>query len=434
MDLSGRRLRLLIPDILGLERGKYLFGDVAESGHAAFCIGLYPLTTDREILPIPRQQFDVGLPDVEVQLDRDTLRPGWEDDTLVGIGDVSQAGKPLEVDPRNVLREAIQAWRDMGLEPQMAYELEFYLCERSEDGAWAPVDLPSHRVYGTGMSVDPSGAVHEMVSACLASGFAVESWCSEFDSAAFEVNWRYRDALEAADEAFLFRVLVHEIAARHGRLATFMGRPFNDRGGSGMHLNFSFRRADGSNAFHDPADPDGLSDLARRSIAGLLAHHRGMAAICAPSVNAYKRLKPDMLNGYLANWGFDDRSVGVRVPPARGEGSRAEHRMADASANPYLAGAALLHAARMGVVEELELGPPQEPGAEPNTDVAVANTLADALDDLQADPKLAGALGEWLVESFVMLKRAEWDRYVAAGETSDTEVTPWEIEYYLPYF
>jgi glutamine synthetase len=229
-------------------------------------------------------------------------------------------------------------------------------------------------------------------------------------------------------------VLVHEIAARHDRLATFLGRPFNERGGSGMHMNFSFRRPDGSNAFHDPDDPDGLSELARRSIAGLLTHHRGMAAICGPTVNAYKRLKPDMLNGYLANWGFDDRSVGVRVPPARGEGSRAEHRMADAAANPYLAGAALLHAARMGVVEELELGPPQEAGAEPNTDVAVANTLAEALDDLQSDSKLVGALGEWLVESFVALKRAEWDRYVAAGETSDTEVTPWEIDYYLPYF
>jgi glutamine synthetase len=284
------------------------------------------------------------------------------------------------------------------------------------------------------MSVDPSGAVHDMVSASLGSGFHVESWCSEFDTAAFEVNWRYRDAIAAADEAFLFRVLVREIAARHGRLATFLGRPFDDRGGSGMHVNFSFRRPDGSNAFHDPQDPDGLSDLARRTIAGLLAHHRGLAAICAPTVNAYKRLKPDMLNGYWANWGFDDRTVGVRVPPARGEGSRLEHRTADAAANPYLVGAALLHAARLGVVEELELGPAQEPGADPNTDVAVPNTLPEALDDLEADTKLVGALGGWLVESFVALKRAEWDRYVAAGETSDTDVTPWEIEYYLPFF
>jgi glutamine synthetase len=284
------------------------------------------------------------------------------------------------------------------------------------------------------MSVDPSGAVHDMVTASLASGFHVESWCSEFDSAAFEVNWRYRDAVAGADEAFLFRVLVREIAARHDRLATFLGRPFNDRGGSGMHVNLSFRRRDGSNAFHDPDDPDGLSDLARRSIAGLLAHHRGLSSICAPTTNAYKRLKPDMLNGYPANWGFDDRTVGVRVPPARGEGSRIEHRMADAAANPYLVGAALLHAARLGVTEELELGPAQEPGADLNTDVAVPNTLEDALGELRKDTKLTAEMGDWLVESFVTLKQAEWDRYVASGETSDTLVTQWELEYYLPFF
>ncbi|HYY06978.1 MAG TPA: glutamine synthetase, partial [Actinomycetota bacterium] len=144
--------------------------------------------------------------------------------------------------------------------------------------------------------------------------------------------------------------------------------------------------------------------------------------------------KPDMLNGYPANWGFDDRTVGVRVPPARGEGSRLEHRMPDAAANPYLAGAALLHAARIGVEEDLEVPPAQQAGEEPNTDVAVPNTLEEALDELQKDTTLVGALGEWLVESFVMLKRAEWDRYVAAGETSDTDVTPWELEYYLPFF
>jgi glutamine synthetase len=433
MDLSGRRLRLLIPDILGVERGKYLFGDVAESGHAAFCIGLYPLTTDKEILPSPRQQFDIGLPDVEAQLDRETMRPGWEEDTVVGLADVSQHGHPLDLDPRKVLRDAVEVWRADGLEPQMAFELEFYLCERS-DGAWIPADLPSHRVYGTGMSVDPTGAVSEMVGASLASGFHVESWCSEFDTAAFEVNWRYREALPAADEAFLFRLLVREIALRHDRLATFLGRPFNDRGGSGMHVNLSLRRPDGSNAFHDPDDPDGLSSLARRCIAGLLAHHRGLAAICAPTVNAYKRLKPDMLNGYPGNWGFDDRTVGVRVPPARGEGSRLEHRMPDAAANPYLAGAALLYAARIGVEEDLEAPAPQQPGEDLNTDVVVPNTLEEALDELQKDTKLVGALGEWLVESFVILKRAEWDRYVAAGATSDTEVTPWELEYYLPFF
>jgi glutamine synthetase len=433
MDISGKRLRLLFSDMLGLERGKYLFGEVAEAGHAAFCIGVFPLTTDKEILPIPRMQFDIGLPDVEADLDRTTLRPGWQENTVVGIADISFEGRPMEVDPRQMLRSAVEAWREMGLEPQMAFELEFYLCERGHDGRWGPVDLPGHRVYGTGMCVDPTGTIDDMVAALQHSGFPLESWCSEFDDAAFEVNVHYRDAIPAADEAFLFRLIVREVAARHGQLATFMGRPFNERGGSGLHLNLSFRREDGSNAFHDPAADDGMSALARHSIAGLLAHHRGMAAICAPHVNAYKRLKPDMLNGYWANWGYDDRTVGVRVPPARGAGSRLEHRMPDAAANPYLAAAAVLHAARLGVAEQLELGPPQPVGEDPNTDVAVADNLGRALEDLEADAKLVGALGEWPVESFVALKRAEWERYTAAG-TSDTDVTPWEIDYYLPFF
>jgi glutamine synthetase len=435
MDIQGKRLRLLYSDVLGLERGKYLFGETADAGRSAFCIGVYPLTTDREILPIPRQQFDVGLPDVDASLDRDTLRPGWEEDTVVGIGDMSQHGEPIEIDPRNALRTAVEPWRAMGLEPMFAFESEFYLLQQDSDKKWEPVSLPSHRVYGTGMAVDPDGVVDDMVRATLASGFHVESWSSEFDSAAFEVNIKYTDAITAADECFLFRLLVKEIAARHGRLATFLGRPFNDRGGSGLHLNFSFRREDGSNAFHDPSAPDGVSDLAKRCIAGALAHHEGVSAFCAPHVNSYKRLLPDMLNGYWANWGYDDRTVCIRVPPARGEGTRLEHRMSDGAANPYLSAAAVLHAARMGVEQELELPPAQVVSETPATDRRVPATLALALDALEQDKELCSAMGDWLVQTFTMLKRAEWDRYTAAvADTSTTDVTDWEREYYLPFF
>jgi glutamine synthetase len=236
MDTMGNRLRLLYPDIHGLERGKYLFGEVAAGGLAAFCVGVYPLTHDREILMVPNTQFDVGLHDVEARLDRDSLRPGWEDDTTVGIADMEHHGQPVGIDPRHVLREAIAAWRAIGLEPQVSFELEFYLMERDGADRWVPISLPAHRVYGTGMSIDPSGTVDAMVRAALACGFQIESWSSEYDEAAFEVNIRYADALTAADDAFLFRLLVREIAEQHGRLATFLGRPANDRGGSGMHV------------------------------------------------------------------------------------------------------------------------------------------------------------------------------------------------------
>jgi glutamine synthetase len=435
MDTKGKRLRLLYSDILGLERGKYLFDDVADAGRSAFCIGVYPLTTDKEILEVSRQQFDVGLPDIEAFVDRDTIRPGWEPDTVVAIADTTQHGQPLDIDPRHVLRRAVEPWLAMGLEPMFAFESEFYLCEPAPTAGWRPISLPSHRVYGTGMAIDPDGTVDEMVRAALAVGFPVEAWGSEFDTAAYEVNIKYRDVMTAADECFLFRLLVKEIAARHGKLATFLGRPFGDRGGSGLHLNISFRREDGSNALHDPAAPDGLAPLAKEVVAGLLAHHEGIAAFAAPHVNAYKRLQPDMLNGYWANWGYDDRTVCVRVPPARGEGTRLEHRMSDGAANPYLVAAAVLHAGRFGVEHQMQPQEAQTPGAAPNTERRVPASLEEALQALERDEELTLALGPWLIESFTKLKRAEWTRYLDAVDDPTTlDVTRWEAEYYLPFF
>lgn len=435
MDTKGKRLRLLYSDLLGVERGKYLFGDVADSGHSAFCVGVYPLTTDKEILDISNQQFDIGLPDVEAFIDRDTLRPGWEDETIVGIGDVHREGEPIDVDPRQILRKAIEPWRAMGLEPMFAFESEFYLLEPGDEGGWKAVDLPSHRVYGTGMSVDPDGTIDAMVAAALRCGFPVESWSSEYDTAAYEVNIKYKEAIPAADECFLFRLLVKEIAAKNGKLATFMGRPFNDRGGSGLHLNFSLSREDGSNAFDEPNAPQGLAPIASQCIAGLLAHHEGLAAIAAPHTNAYKRLQPDMLNGYWANWGHDDRTVCIRVPPARGVGTRIEHRMSDGAANAYLVAAAFLHAARFGVEQQLAPPDAQVAGQPPNTDRKVPPTLEAALEALESDKELCEALGPWVIESFTKLKRAEWERYAkTVSDPATTEVTPWETEYYLPFF
>jgi glutamine synthetase len=435
MDTSGKRLRLLYPDVHGLDRGKYLFGEPAANGVAGFCFGVYPLTHDKEILPIPGTQFDVGLPDVEARLDRDSLRPGWEDDTVVGIADVEHQGAPVAIDPRHVLRRACRPWQHAGLEPQIAFELEFYLLEPDDQGGWRAIDLPSHRVYGTGMAIDPTGCVDDIVRTAIAAGFPVESWSSEFDNAAYEVNLCYADAIPAADESFLFKLLVREVASRHGKLATFLGRPLGDRGGSGLHVNLSFRREDGSNALHDPNDPEGLSRLARQSAAGVLSHHEGLAAICAPHVNAYKRLQPDMLNGYWANWGRDDRTVAVRIPEARGAATRLEQRTSDAAANPYLAAAAILHAARLGVEHELELPPEQGKGEAPNTPVRIPDTLDAALDAMAADAELCDALGPEIVEAFTILKRAEWERYSKAVEDPSTaDVTTWELDYYLPFY
>jgi glutamine synthetase len=435
VDIQGKRLRLLWSDLHGIERGKYLYGDWTDKGKANFCLATFPLTFDREILNIPRMSFDVGLPDLEAKLDASSMRTGWEPNTVVGVADLEHRGEPVWVDPRHILREAVEPWRERGLEPQVAFEFEFYLLRPDGQGGWASIETPSSRVYGTGMAVDPEGVVGEIVDTAAACGLDVEAWCTEFDDAQFEINIRYRDAIAAADDAFLFRLLAHEIAERRGHRATFLGRPFNDRGGSGLHANISFRDKTGQNALYDASSEDGLSPLARGAMAGMLAHHEGTAAICAPTVNAYKRLLPDMMNGYWANWGHDDRTVAIRISPDRGPATRLENRVPDGAVNPYLVAAALLHACRLGVEQDLALPDAQPLGEDVVADRHVPSNLAEALEALEADKEIVAAMGEEFVSAFVALKRAEWDRYVAnVPDPAVTEATDWELRYYMPFF
>jgi glutamine synthetase len=435
VDVSGKRLRLLWSDLHGIERGKYLYGNWQERGRANFCLATFPLTFDREILPIPGLAFDVGLPDLEATLDRTSLRPGWEPHTLVGIGELTHKHEPVTVDPRHALQRAIEPWRAMGLEPQVAYEFEFYLLRPDGDGGWTSLATPGSRVYGTGTAVDPDGVVNEIVETAVGCALDIEAWCTEFDDSQFEVNIKYRDALPAADDAFLFRVLTHEIATRRGHRATFVGRPFNDRGGSGLHVNISFRDSGGQNVLFDADDPEGLSDLARMSLAGMLAHHEGTTAICAPTVNAYKRLLPDMMNGYWANWGHDDRTVALRISPDRGATTRLENRVPDGACNPYLAAAVLLHACRFGVEEKMQLPQPQTAGEPPTATIHAPDNLETALDAFRKDDEICEALGAPLVDAFCDLKRAEWKRYLETVEDpTTTDATQWELDYYTPFF
>jgi glutamine synthetase len=222
--------------------------------------------------------------------------------------------------------------------------------------------------------------------------------------------------------------MARELAARRGLLLTYLGKPFGDRSGSGLHVNFSLQDHQGRHAMADPTAADGLSPLAQQCIAGLIAHHEGLAALCAPTVNAYKRLRPAQLAGYWANWGYDHRGATVRVPYARGAATRLEHRMSDGAANPYLATAIVLQAARLGVVNNLTPPPAEtQDGLEhQSTERHVPDDLNQALNALAADTALAEAIGSDLVAQLVAVKRAEWAKFLSA-------VTDWELRYYLPF-
>ncbi|MEL7157508.1 MAG: glutamine synthetase, partial [Actinomycetota bacterium] len=228
-----------------------------------------------------------------------------------------------------------------------------------------------------------------------------------------------------------------EVALSRGLDLTFMGKPFAGVAGNGLHVNFSLSDGEGNNVMADPAAADGLSAVAKSCLAGLVAHHQGLTPLCAPTVNAYRRLQPGELNGYWANWGHEHRCAANRVPGERGPATRIENRIGDGSANLHLATAAVLQAARLGVVEGLPCPEPLTTDGfeEINTDVCSAPDLAQALVHLQADDALVDAVGADIVANFVANKEAEWERYLeAVGEdTPGDQVTQWELDQYLMY-
>ena len=427
MTIEFDRLRLLWPDHLGLARGKYLTPDKAESG-TAHCISLFTLGYDREMYDHKYGYMMKGLPDCDANFESSEIRPGWQDGTPVVIPDITRNGQPVPLAPRNVLKDAIEKWRAHGLQPMVGIELEAFLFAPDGEGGWTPIDTPGHYVYGTGMAVDPSGTIDEIMKVAREVGLPLESVNSEYDNGQFELTLAYTDALRAADDAFLFKVMAKEIATKRGMYLTFMGKPINDRGGSGFHVNLSLRDESGRNVLYDESAEDGLSEISRSVIAGMLHHHVGMTALLAPTVNAYKRLQPGSMCGYWANWGYDHRGVTVRVPPARGEGTRLEHRLGDGCVTPHQGIAAVLAASLLGYEKGYELPPVETLDSLENagTDVVVPPSLEAALDALEEDTDLVEAFGAAYVEGFVTVKRAEWDRY-------KVWTTDWEMSEYLPF-
>ena len=432
-----RRIRVLWPDHLALPRGKYLPAHLAGLG-TRHSMSVFALTYDRDMIPAPGTRMLEGFPDMECVIDLAIVRKGWEDGVGVVIGDLEAGGAPVAFAPRNVLKDAVAAWEALGYTPKVGIEFEAFVMQPDGEGGWAPYDCPGSFVYGTGPMNDPMGIAEAIHDVADAVGFRLESVNTEFEAAQFEFTLEYDDALAAADDAFLFRTMARDVAYEMGHLLTFLPRPLMDRGGNGLHVNLSLVDADGNNALLDPDGADGLSDLARQCIAGQLHHLSAMGAVCAPTVNSYKRLRPGQMSGYWKNWGHDHRCATIRVNPERDGSTRLENRMPDGSAPIHTAVAAVLTGARLGVEAELEC-----PGAETGdaieeacTEEFVADGLGEALAALAADDTFADALGRGLVDQVTMVKEAELEKYLAAvGDEAAArdEFTDWEKGFYLPY-
>jgi len=423
MTDSDERIRLLFTDILGLSHGK-MVRDSHRDHPTHYAITVMIQGLDLEFDDIANYSVGDGFPDMEARLDPTTVRPSW-DQGLVAMTNLHFSdGRPLPLCTRGRLGEHIAKWRARGLDPMIGFEMEFFL---SADPALktGPLEVPMHRVYGTGPGADPSGLLEAIHDAGQRAHLDIEGMNGEFHPGQVEASLRYRDALSAADSAFLFREMVRELALARNMGATFMARPFDGLVGNGMHLNMSANDSGGANAFADASAPDGISQLCRHAIAGLIEHHTALSALFAPTINSYKRLRPGMLAGFYGTWGLDNRLTSIRIPGQRGSATRIEHRTPDGSASPHLATLGLLAAAFDGIERQLEPPTPSAGNAEENPGEvpAVASNLGDALTALESDSVLVDALGEDLTNVFVTIKRAEIARWEQA-------VTDWEVTNY----
>ncbi len=426
-DEGVERVRIHFTDLLGVSRNKVvpaaLLDELCEDGMnvsaGAFCVD-----HAGEVIEGTGLGPEVDFRDAQIVPDLETLTLApWERGTAIVIGDVVFEGEPLAASPRQLLKRAVAELEQRSLRAVAGHELEFYLLRRTETGFEQYAKQPG-MVYTQSPSVDAEGVLRKMEDAVRAMGLPYVASNQEFSGSQWEINLRHDDAVRAADDAHLFKLAVKEIAAQAGLVATFMGKPIQELGTSGYHLHLSLWNEDGSNAFDDPDGADGLSDVCRRFLAGQLEHARGMTAIVAPTINAYKRFLAQAFGPWNVTWGHDNRTVYARIPRERGKATRIENRAGDGAANPYLSSAAMLYAGIDGLDRELDPGAGVDGIAyELDDRPLVPFSLGEALDALEADTRFCEMLGPEFVKAFVAMKRSEVDRFARA-------VTDWELKEY----
>jgi glutamine synthetase len=417
-------VELGVADSNGGLRGKRVpapvFLDTLESG-VAVSSALFVMDVGADLVASSYTNFDNGFPDVRLVPDTATLRPlPWRPGTALVMCDcVDEERNRVDFASRQVLTRVVALARELGYEPAIGPELEFFLLD-PETRAPEGTRIPCYSLFEESR-LEP--VVADIRNHLVVAGVALEASNAEYAPGQFEVNIRHCGALEAADAAMVLRYAVKQIAAAHGLVATFMAKPFTDLSGNGFHTHQSLW-CDGQNAFATEAG-DELSATGRHYAGGLLHHIAELTLLGAPTPNAYKRRVDLSFAPVNSTWGPDNRTVAVRVPEPAGAAARVEQRDAVADANPYLLIAAQLAAGLDGVRRELE--PPRMVDGnayEALEHERLPRTLDEAVARFERSAFARGLCGDALHETVLSLARHELDLY-------GTAVTDWERDRYL---
>ncbi|MDV3433419.1 type I glutamate--ammonia ligase [Paenibacillus larvae] len=344
-------------------------------------------------------------------------------------------GSPFMGDPRQILKRVLQEAEEMGFtDMNVGPEPEFFLFKTDDNGR-PTMELNDQGGYFDLAPTDlGENCRREIVLTLEEMGFEIEASHHEVAPGQHEIDFKYADAVKAADQIQTFKLVVKTIARQHGLHATFMPKPIFGVNGSGMHCNQSLFRGK-ENAFFKEDDQLGLSEVGKQYMAGILKHARGFAAITNPTVNSFKRLVPGYEAPCYVAWSDSNRSPMIRIPASRGLSTRVEVRNPDPAANPYLALAAMLKAGLDGIKKKLPLPAPTDRNIyvmteEEREDQGIPSLpldLRQALDELIKDEVICEALGEHALTHFIELKEIEWDMY-------RTQVHQWERDQYMTLY
>jgi len=381
-------------------------------------------------LYFPRKEQ--GFPDIFVRPDLGTARRlPWHPGTVGVLGDFHLPdGTDVPLDPRIVLRRLIARARSHGFEPKIGMEYEFYLFRGDlaalRDSGWRPEPVRArpytYGVYGGSLDEDLIGEIRRQLAI---AGVRVEACNPETGPGQFELNIRYDDALKAADDAFVYKNGIKEIAASRGLMASFMAKPRRDWAGSSCHVHQSlWDPGTGGNAFFARDEGRGLSEPGQRYAAGLLATMREFTALFAPTPNSYKRFTPYSWAGTSVSWSYENRSTGLRATAEHPDEARLEHRLPGADANPYIGIAACLAGGLYGLEQKIRLPPPYAGDAYATSELeTVPQSLEQALDLLESSDVAREMLGADFVQHYAAMKRFEAEKY-------RQQVSEWEVRRY----
>ena len=423
----------LVPDMTGKARGKFIPADkfIKEDSRLPESILVQTVTGDYTEV----HDELVGPTDTDMMLkpDPDTMRlvPWVEDPTAQIIHDCyTRDGDPHPLATRNVLKRVLALYQAEGWRPVVAPEVEFYLVQKNinpDHELLAPIGRSGRREAGRqSYSIDAVNEfdpiIEEMYDFCEAQELDVDTLIHEDGVAQMEINFLHGDALNLADQVFVFKRTMRETALRHDIYATFMAKPMEHEPGSAMHIHQSILDTKtGQNIF---SNEDGSEHKRfRHFIGGLQQFTPGAIAFFAPSVNSYRRFAPHIAAPINLHWGYENRTAGIRVPDSSPQARRVENRFPGVDANPYLAIAVSLACGYLGMKQAIEASEPHSGDAfkEP---IAVARGLEEALKLLSDNADLKEVLGESLVKAYCAVKQEEFEAF-------NRVISSWEREYLL---